>query len=50
MAYRYSLNSFTFCLVGTVITLYTKNGFKVKQWFFKSKDNAKSIYFALVNY
>lgn len=49
MAYRCLLQDSMLCLVGTVITLYSSDGQKLKQWFYDSKEEAKAVYFASIN-
>ncbi len=35
-------------LVGSVITMYDSDGRKLKQWFYKTKDQAKKVFLSVV--
>ena len=48
MAYRCEIKDQVLCLIGSVITLYTVDGVKVKQWFYDSIAEAKAVYFASI--
>ena len=48
MAYRCQVEKLVYCLVGSVITLYSVSGEKLKQWFFGSAAEAKAVYFASI--
>lgn len=48
MAYRCQIEKVVFCLVGSVITLYSVSGEKLKQWFYDSAAEAKAVYFASI--
>ena len=48
MHYYFEKNGRRLSLVGTVITLFDKDGHKIKQWFYESKWEAKKVFLAVV--
>lgn len=45
---EFEFGEYRLCLTGTVITIY-KNGNKVRQYFFDSKWEARSVFLAVAN-
>lgn len=44
---EFNENGFRFSLTGTVLTVYDMDGFKVRQYFYDTKEEARALFLAI---